>query len=98
IGPIALYQVNSALYSAIPLLPNDIDNYNLFASHRHQMPLYKENLGFVLVPLFKSMRHAMRTYVRQGGTSSIFVNGDDLPPISVVDRDKRIVYYYTHGI
>ncbi|PBK61701.1 hypothetical protein ARMSODRAFT_1025432 [Armillaria solidipes] len=97
IGPIAHYHVNSKYYSAIPPLPNDdIDNH--LPHITIQMPVYKENLDSVLDPSFNSIKRAMRTYARQGGTSSIFVNDDGLRVISLADRDDRIAYYATHGI
>ncbi|SJL15580.1 uncharacterized protein ARMOST_19081 [Armillaria ostoyae] len=97
IGPIAHYHVNSKYYSAIPPLPNDdIDNH--LPHITIQMPVYKENLDSVLDPSFNSIKRAMRTYARQGGMSSIFVNDDGLRLISLADRDDRIAYYATHGI
>ncbi|KAK0475534.1 glycosyl transferase family group 2-domain-containing protein [Armillaria novae-zelandiae] len=97
IGPIAHYHVNSKYYSAIPPLPND-DIDNRLPHITIQMPVYKENLDSVLDPSFNSIKRAMRTYARQGGTSSIFVNDDGLRLISMADRDERIAYYATHGI
>ncbi len=89
--------MNSKYYSAIPPLPNDdIDNH--LPHITIQMPVYKENLDSVLDSSFNSIKRAMRTYARQGGTSSIFVNDDGLRLISMADRDERIAYYATHGI
>lgn len=62
------------------------------------MPVYKENLDTVLDPSFASIKKAMQTYARQGGTSSIFVNDDGLRLLPMADRDERIAYYATHGI
>ena len=41
---------------------------------------------------------AMRTYARQGGTSTIFINDDGLRVLSRMVRDARIAYYANHGI
>ncbi|KAF8902849.1 glycosyl transferase family group 2-domain-containing protein [Mucidula mucida] len=97
IGPIAHYHTNSKYYSAVPPTPNaEVDN-NL-PHITIQMPVYKESLPSVLDPSFASIKKAMQTYARQGGTSSIFVNDDGLRLLSMADRDERIAYYATHGI
>ena len=43
-----------------------------------QMPVYKESLEAVLAPSIRSLKKAMQTYARQGGTSNIFINDDGL--------------------
>ncbi len=45
-----------------------------------------------------SIKKAMQTYARQGGTSAIFVHDDGLQLISEEDRDKRISFYTNHGV
>jgi hypothetical protein len=45
-----------------------------------------------------SIKKAMQTYARQGGTSSIFVHDDGLQLISENDREERIRFYADHGI
>jgi hypothetical protein len=45
-----------------------------------------------------SIKKAMQTYARQGGTSSIFVHDDGLQTISDKDREERIRFYADHGI
>jgi len=45
-----------------------------------------------------SIKKAMQTYARQGGTSSIFVHDDGLQLISDKDREERIRFYADHGI
>jgi Glycosyl transferase family group 2 len=45
-----------------------------------------------------SLKKAMQTYARQGGTSSIFVHDDGLQLISEPDRNERIRFYEEHGI
>lgn len=45
-----------------------------------------------------SIKKAMQTYARQGGTSAIFVHDDGLQLISEEDRNKRITFYTDHGI
>lgn len=45
-----------------------------------------------------SIKKAMQTYARQGGTSSIFVHDDGLQLISDKDREERIRFYGDHGV
>jgi hypothetical protein len=54
------------------------------------MPVYKEGLEGVLAPSFESLKKAMQTYARQGGTSTIFVNDDGLRLLPAADRDERL--------
>lgn len=49
-------------------------------------------------PSIESLKKAMQTYARQGGTSTIFINDDGLRVISREERDARIAYYANHGI
>ncbi|KAL4063684.1 glycosyl transferase family group 2-domain-containing protein [Scleroderma yunnanense] len=97
IGPIAQYFRNSRYYSAIPPEPNkEID-----ATLPHitiQMPVYKESLDHVLRPSFESLKKAVQTYARQGGTSSIFVNDDGLRLLPPDEAAARINFYATHNI
>ena len=45
-----------------------------------------------------SIKKAMQTYARQGGTSSIFVHDDGLQLIAETDREERVRFYADHGI
>ena len=45
-----------------------------------------------------SLKKAMQTYARQGGTSSIFVHDDGLQLISEADRQERMRFYADNGI
>ena len=45
-----------------------------------------------------SIKKAMQTYARQGGTSAIFVHDDGLQLISEQDREERIRFYADNGI
>ena len=49
-------------------------------------------------PSIMSIKKAMQSYARQGGTSSIFVHDDGLQLIPESDRDERIRFYGDHGI
>jgi hypothetical protein len=45
-----------------------------------------------------SLKKAMQTYARQGGTSTIFVHDDGLQLLSAEDREARIEFYADHNI
>lgn len=49
-------------------------------------------------PSIESLKKAMQTYARQGGTSTIFINDDGLRLLPVEERDTRIRFYANHGI
>ncbi|KAI6026515.1 glycosyl transferase family group 2-domain-containing protein [Pisolithus microcarpus] len=87
IGPIAQYFKNFAkeVDTALPHITI-------------QMPVYKESLERVLRSSFESLKKAMQTYARQGGTSSIFVNDDGLRLLPPEEAAARIKYYATHNI
>ncbi|KAI0711643.1 glycosyl transferase family group 2-domain-containing protein [Earliella scabrosa] len=97
VGPIAQCHSNSKYYSARKPRPNKAVDNNL-PHITIQMPVYKESLGAVLAPSIESLKKAMQTYARQGGTSTIFVNDDGLRLIPVEERDARIRFYANHGI
>jgi hypothetical protein len=44
-----------------------------------------------------SVKKAMQTYSRQGGTSSIFVHDDGLQATSDSDLEERMRFYEDHG-
>ncbi len=77
IGPIAHFHKNSKYYSAIKPAPNKVVD-NQLPQITIQMPVYKESLESVLAPSIRSLKKAMQTYARQGGTSTIFVCDDGL--------------------
>jgi cellulose synthase/poly-beta-1,6-N-acetylglucosamine synthase-like glycosyltransferase len=97
IGPVAHYHSNSKYYSAIrprsnPTVDRALPHITI------QMPVYKEGLDAVLAPSIESIKKAMKTYARQGGTSTIFVNDDGLQLLPPAERSARITYYTNHGI
>jgi len=55
-------------------------------------------MHFRSAPSVYSLKKAMQTYARQGGTSSIFVHDDGLQLISDKDRAERIAFYADHNI
>ncbi|KAJ3710311.1 glycosyl transferase family group 2-domain-containing protein [Lentinula raphanica] len=96
-GPVAHYHENSRYYSAVP--PDA--NPDLDARLPHvtvELPVYKESLEETIAPSVNSLKKAMQTYARQGGTSSIFVHDDGLQLISPEERERRIQFYANHNI
>ncbi|KAK7015029.1 Glyco-trans-2-like domain-containing protein [Favolaschia claudopus] len=97
IGPVAHFHENSKYYSAIKPRPNKVVDESL-PHITIQMPVYKESLQTVLAPSVESLKKAMQTYARQGGTSTIFINDDGLRLLSAPDRDERLAFYANHNI
>ncbi|KAF9484563.1 hypothetical protein BDN70DRAFT_797466 [Pholiota conissans] len=97
IGPIAQYHENSRYYSAIRPVPNpDVDR--ALPHITVEMPVYKESLEETITPSVFSLKKAMQTYARQGGTSAIIIHDDGLQSLSEEDRKKRIAFYADHNI
>lgn len=97
LGPVAQYNENSRFYSAVP--PDA--NPDLDARLPHitiELPVYKESLEATITPSVFSIKKAMQTYARQGGTSAIFVHDDGLQLISEEERKERIQFYADHNI
>ncbi|EEB90420.1 hypothetical protein MPER_11376, partial [Moniliophthora perniciosa FA553] len=97
IGPIAHYHENNTYFSSVPPPPN----HQVDARLPHitiQMPVYKEGLETVLMPSVESLKAAMKTYARQGGTSSIFVCDDGLRLLPMAERDARLRWYREMGV
>ncbi|KAI3615813.1 hypothetical protein WG66_010314 [Moniliophthora roreri] len=96
-GPVAQYHENSVYYSALPP-PADPEVDNNLPHITIQLPVYKESLELTIAPSIFSIKKAMQTYARQGGTSAIFVCDDGLRLISEKDRNERIQFYANHNI
>jgi cellulose synthase/poly-beta-1,6-N-acetylglucosamine synthase-like glycosyltransferase len=97
VGPVAHFHENSKYYSAVRPVPNPELDQRL-PHITIQMPVYKEGLEGVLAPSVESLKKAMKTYARQGGTSTIFVNDDGLQLLSPDQRAARMAFYSNHGI
>ncbi|KAF5385623.1 hypothetical protein D9757_005554 [Collybiopsis confluens] len=82
---------------AVKPRPNKIVDNNL-PHITIQMPVYKESLESVLIPSVQSIKRAMQTYARQGGSSALFVNDDGLRSLPSSERNKRIAYYAEQNI
>ncbi|KAJ7641180.1 glycosyl transferase family group 2-domain-containing protein [Roridomyces roridus] len=97
IGPVAQYHENSRYYSAIKPGPNpEVDR--ALPHVTVELPVYKESLEETISPSVFSLKKAMQTYARQGGTSSIFIHDDGLQLISEAEREKRMAFYDDHNI
>ncbi|EIN04520.1 hypothetical protein PUNSTDRAFT_108306 [Punctularia strigosozonata HHB-11173 SS5] len=97
IGPVAQFHENSKYYSAQKPLENKVVD----AALPHitiEMPVYKESLEQTIAPSVYSLKKAMQTYARQGGTSAIFVHDDGLQLISPEEREARVAFYADHNI
>ncbi|PBK87934.1 hypothetical protein ARMGADRAFT_1034243 [Armillaria gallica] len=97
LGPVAQYHENSRYYSAVVPEPNP----ELDAKLPHvtvEMPVYKESLEETIAPSVMSLKKAMQTYARQGGTSAIFIHDDGIQLINEAEREKRIAFYANHNI
>lgn len=74
-GPIAHFHQNSSYYSgSAPArsLKTRLPHFTV------QMPVYKEGLEAVIVPTIESLKKAITTYERQGGTVSILICEDGM--------------------
>ncbi len=63
-----------------------------------QCPVYREDLWTVIDPTIQSVKTAIATYVRQGGSASILINDDGLRIISSADQEARIKYYKNNQV
>jgi len=96
-GPVAQYHENSRYYSAVPPRPNkEVDSK--LPHITIEMPVYRESLKETIAPSVHSLKKAMQTYARQGGTSAIFIHDDGLQIISDAERLARTTFYSDHGI
>lgn len=97
IGPVAQYHQNSKYYSAVrPAANPEVDNK--LPHITIQMPVYKESLKETIAPSCESLKKAMQTYARQGGTSTIMMCDDGMQLIDAAQAAERRAYYAEHGI
>ncbi|KAI0764208.1 glycosyl transferase family group 2-domain-containing protein [Trametes elegans] len=97
LGPVAQAHENSKYYSAVKPAPNKVVDTNL-PHITIEMPVYKESLTETIAPSVYSLKKAMQTYARQGGTSSIIVHEDGLQLLNEEERQARIAFYADHNI
>jgi cellulose synthase/poly-beta-1,6-N-acetylglucosamine synthase-like glycosyltransferase len=63
-----------------------------------QLPVYKESLEDVIMPTIASLKKAITTYERQGGSVGILVCDDGLKLLSQEDADERRSFYFNNSI
>lgn len=97
IGPVAQFHENSTYYSAVKPQPDKQVDSNL-PHVTIEMPVYKESLKETIALSVYSIKKAMQTYARQGGTSTILIHDDGLQLISPEDREERVAFYADHNI
>jgi cellulose synthase/poly-beta-1,6-N-acetylglucosamine synthase-like glycosyltransferase len=97
IGPVAQFHENSRYYSAVKPEPNPELDKKL-PHITIQIPVYKESLEETIMPSVFSIKKAMQSYARQGGTSAIMVNDDGLQLISPEEQEARKAFYANHNI
>lgn len=96
-GPVAQYHENSRYYSAVKPEPNKEVDHAL-PHITIEMPVYKESLEQTIAPSVFSLKKAMQSYARQGGTSTIFIHDDGLQLLPEKERLERIAFYADHNI
>lgn len=67
-------------------------------AYRLILPITDCLITIFRAPSIESLKRAMQTYARQGGTSSIFVNDDGLRLLPPVEASARLSFYATHNI
>ncbi|OCF41165.1 hypothetical protein I317_04995 [Kwoniella heveanensis CBS 569] len=63
-----------------------------------QLPVYKESLEEVIMPTVESLKKAITTYERQGGSVGILICDDGLQLLSKAEADKRRRFYFDNNI
>ncbi|EIW68701.1 hypothetical protein TREMEDRAFT_11927, partial [Tremella mesenterica DSM 1558] len=63
-----------------------------------QLPVYKESLEDVIMPTVESLKKAVTTYERQGGSVSILVCDDGLQLLPQKEAERRRRYYFDNNI
>ncbi|CCG84105.1 protein of unknown function [Taphrina deformans PYCC 5710] len=94
VGPIGHMFENSKHYSCkLPIrIKHNLPHITI------QCPVYKEDLKDVIIPTVDSVKTAISTYEKQGGTASIFINDDGLQLIAEEERRVRMAYYTQNQI
>ncbi|ODN96436.1 hypothetical protein L198_04150 [Cryptococcus wingfieldii CBS 7118] len=93
-GPVAQCQQNSAFYSGKG--PSRISGR--LPHITIQMPVYKEGLEGVIIPTVESLKKAITTYERQGGSVNIFVFDDGMQLWEEQEQEIRKAYYDRNNI
>ncbi|WVQ83998.1 hypothetical protein IAT38_006143 [Cryptococcus sp. DSM 104549] len=94
LGPVAQCHQNSAFYSgkAPERMTGRLPHITI------QMPVYKEGLEGVIIPTVESLKKAITTYERQGGSVNIFVFDDGMQLWDEDEQEIRKAYYDRNNI
>ncbi|KAK4689771.1 hypothetical protein P7C73_g329, partial [Tremellales sp. Uapishka_1] len=94
LGPIAHCQQNSSYYSGkVPeRMTGKLPHVTI------QMPVYKEGLEGVIIPTVESLKKAITTYERQGGSVNIFICDDGMQIWDAEEAEVRKAYYDRNNI
>lgn len=94
IGPVAQCNQNSSYYSGkTPTrMTGKLPHITI------QMPVYKEGLEGVIIPTVESLKKAITTYERQGGSVNIFIFDDGMQIWDEEEQETRKAYYDRNNI
>ncbi|KAJ9105388.1 hypothetical protein QFC21_001758 [Naganishia friedmannii] len=93
-GPIAHFRENSSYYSGKP----PVRMTGILPQITIMMPVYKEGLEGVVVPTIESLKVAMGTYERQGGSVNIVICDDGMQLWEPEEAERRKAYYERNNI
>lgn len=93
-GPVAQCHQNSSYYSgrAPERMTGKLPHITI------QMPVYKEGLEGVIIPTVESLKKAITTYERQGGSVNIFLFDDGMQIWDEEEQEIRKAYYDRNNI
>ncbi|EIW68700.1 hypothetical protein TREMEDRAFT_31854 [Tremella mesenterica DSM 1558] len=93
-GPVAHCHQNSSYYSGkTPTrMTGTLPHITI------QMPVYKEGLEGVIIPTVESLKKAITTYERQGGSVNIFIYDDGMQIWDEEEQEIRKAYYDRNNI
>ncbi|WVQ83999.1 hypothetical protein IAT38_006144 [Cryptococcus sp. DSM 104549] len=94
IGPIRQVTQKSRYFSGVPpkRTMGELSHVTV------QLPVYKESLEEVIMPTVESLKRAVTTYERQGGSVGILVCDDGLQLLSKAEADRRRQFYFDNSI
>ena len=94
IGPVKQMISNTSSYSGLrsPRIAGPLPHVTI------QCPVYKEGLTSVIHPTVASLKKAISTYERQGGSANIFVNDDGMQLLPAIEAQVRREYYEDQDI
>ncbi|KAJ3288868.1 hypothetical protein HK104_007899 [Borealophlyctis nickersoniae] len=94
LGPISQIERNTMFYSGIrpKRLKGPLPHITV------QIPVYLEGLDAVIKPTIESVKRAITTYERQGGSCNIFVCDDGMQVLPEKEAQRRREYYANNSI